>query len=519
MPTRKLTLFAGLLAGCLLTVAAQGQEVSELLQYVPSESNTLAVLRVKELIQSPRGQKEGWADKHESEFLQGAATIPPWVPLFVRSSYVRPGTRGGEWTVVLLPLPQGHDISQLATREGTEVQQIGDRPAVASHRFSGYFIEFDGDAGKILGGISPGTRQDAARWVRDVGGAGKKPISDYLAGAAADTSDQIVLAIDLADMLDPIMVRNRIDQSAVIEQNPGRRAVLVVDFQSLQGARLSIRTNEETTAEIRLDFGRTIGSDGQQMRALLEEFLNDAGAALDELAEAKATVEGRSVTFSMPLSDESLRRVLSLITTPPPPSAPGRQAPTPAAPTPALGAAQPDAAASRRYFNNVNRILDDLERARTRSSNYARTAQWHFTFADKIDRLPTTGVDLDLLKYGSDVSAKLRAVGASLRGTVVQVNALDKTVVYNVEQTPVFQSGVDWWWGGARTAWGPYNYGMPQQVHTNVTSNLQEVRQQQAEIVQASEPERNQIWQMINDERAAIQREMIGRFGAEFQSR
>jgi hypothetical protein len=208
-----------------------------------------------------------------------------------------------------------------------------------------------------------------------------------------------------------------------------------------------------------------------------------------------------------------------LITTPPPPSAPGRQAPTPTAPTPTLAVAQPEAVASRRYFNNVNRILDDLDRARARSSNYSRTAQWHFNFADKIDRLPTTGVDPDLLKYGSDVSAKLRAIGASLRGTAVQVNALNNTVVYNVEQTPVWQSGVDWWWGGARTAWGPYNYGMPQQVQTNVTSNLQEVRQRQAEIVQASEPERNQIWQMINDERNAVQREMIGRFGAEFQNR
>jgi len=519
MPTRKLTLFAGLLAGCLLTVAAHGQDVSDLIRYVPSDSNTIAVLRVKDLIQSPRGKKEGWADKHESEFLQGAATIPPWVPLFVRASYVRPGTQGGEWTVVLLPLPQGHDISQLATREGTEVQKIGDLPAVSSHRFSGYFVEFGGDAGKVLGGIAPASRQDAARWVGDVAGTGKKPISDYLGTAVSDAADQIVLAIDLADMLDPITVRNRIDQSAVIEQNSSRRAVLVVDFQSLQGARLAIRTNEETTAEIRLDFGRTIGSDGQQMRDLLVEFLNDAGAALDELAEAKVAVQGRSVTFTMPLSDESLRRVLSLITTPPPPSAPGRQAPTPTAPTPTLAVAQPEAVASRRYFNNVNRILDDLDRARARSSNYSRTAQWHFTFADKIDRLPTTGVDPDLLKYGSDVSAKLRAIGASLRGTAVQVNALNKTVVYNVEQTPVWQSGVDWWWGGARTAWGPYNYGMPQQVQTNVTSNLQEVRQRQAEIVQASEPERNQIWQMINDERNAVQREMIGRFGAEFQNR
>lgn len=506
-----------MLATLLWTAAAFGQDTADLLRYVPADANTLAVLRVKELTESPRGRQEGWAEKHESEFLQGAVTIPPWVELFVRGSYVRPGTHGGDWTVVVLPLPPSYELSQLATREGTEVQDIGGMAAVQSARHSGYFVEFKGDEAdeRILGGIAPATRQDAARWVRDVAGRGRMQLSEYLRAAAADAAPQIVLAIDLQDMLDPAMIRHRIDGSAAVKQAATGSAALKVDFQALHGARLAIHTDTATTAEIRLDFGRNIGDEGELVKPLLVEFLNDAGAALDELEEAQTSVEGKSVKLTMPLSDESLRRILSLITAPPPPSAPGRQ--PPAAPAPKPDSTQPDLIASRRYYKAVVRNIDDLDRARSRASNYARTAQWHNSFADRIDRLPTSGVDPELIRFGGDVSARFRALGASLRGVAVQVNALDKTIVYNVERHQVYNTGFEWWWGGAHTAYGPYTYGQP--VQTTVTSNLEEVRSKQAEVVQASEPERTQIWQMILEDRARVERDMVAKFGAEFQKR
>lgn len=514
----RLLLWWNLLGGALLlNASAAAQDVSELLRYLPSDANTIAVLRVRELVDSPRGQSEGWAEQHETEFLQGAVTIPPWVDVLVRGSYVRPGTQGGDWTVVVIPLPAEYEMSKLAEREGTEVQEIGERPAVASTRYGGYFVQFGGEGEpRVLGGIAPATRQDAARWVREVGGRGRPQLSEYLSDAAAERSTQIVLAIDLHDMLDPIMVRNRIDSSAVLTRSDPR-AALKVDFQSLRGARLTIHTAETTSAEIRLDFGRTLGNEAEHVKPLLIEFLHDAGAELDELEDARVVVQGRSVLLRMPLGDESLRRVMSLVTTPPPPSAPGRQPPVPEPPQPSPSAAQPDLAASRRYFRAVNRIVDDLQRAYGRASSYTRTAHWHITFADRIDRLPTAGVDPALLQYGRDVSNRLRALGASLRGTGVQVNALERSIVYNVQQYPVYPTGFEWWWGGAHTVFGAYTYGRP--VAVEVTSNLEEVRRKQAEVVQQSAPERDQIWRMILDDRAATEREMVGKFGSEFQQR
>jgi hypothetical protein len=260
---------------------------------------------------------------------------------------------------------------------------------------------------------------------------------------------------------------------------------------------------------VRFDFGRRIGDEGKFVKPLFVEFLNDAGAALDELESAEVKVDGQTVTLRTPLSDESLRRVLSLITAPPPPHSPGRAAQaTPAPPQPASG---PDAIASRRYFQAVSRNVDDLRRAYARAQSYTRTAQWHDNFAQRIDHLPTAGVDPALVDYGRRISSQLRALGASLRGTGVKVNALDRTVVYQTDYVPA--NGFEWWWGGARTAWGPVVN--PQNVV--VTSNLQEVRAKQAEVVAAAAPERDQIWQIINDERDAMERQMVGKFGEQFR--
>ena len=62
------------------------------------------------------------------------------------------------------------------------------------------------------------------------------------------------------------------------------------------------------------------------------------------------------------------------------------------------------------------------------------------------------------------MSSMLRALGASLRGMGVKVDPLNQQITYNVEQKPIYYSGADWWWGGAHTAYGPYNYGRPMET-------------------------------------------------------
>ena len=510
---------AGLLAGLTFTSSIAAQGVEDLLPYVPDDANAIAVIRARALKESPRGKAEDWEQQHEERFLAGGSNVPPWVDVLVRASHARPGVPGGDWTVVLTHLPDGFDMAGLAERQEAELQEIDGHGLVYSAKNNGYFVELT-TAGsgrpRILGGMAPATRQSAARWLESTSGnLGPIGLSEYLTNAAQDESAQVMLAFDMEHMLDPGFVRYRLNGAAALEGKALEKSALTILLQTIKGIRFDVHVDEEITADVHMEFGRNVGNEGEYLKPLLIEFLDDAGATLDEMASAETKIDGRKVTLSMPLSDESLRRVLSLLTAP----SPHNGQPVAAEPAEPETDAEEDESkvdvrASRRYFNSVNNIVDDLSRAYSRAKSYSRTAQWHINFADKIDKLSTRGVDPDLAYYGQWVATQLRGLAASLQGTAVQVNALEKSVVYNVNAQPGYYSGADAWWGGARTAWGPYTYGRP--VDVEVTSNLQQVREQQAQAVSASAPQREQIWQMINDERASMERKMIGRYGDEF---
>jgi hypothetical protein len=219
------------------------------------------------------------------------------------------------------------------------------------------------------------------------------------------------------------------------------------------------------------------------------------------------------------LSDESLRRILSLITTPKPQSSPEEpavaQTEPPSDPVPPEETTEGgiDERASRRYWEAVNRNLDDLASAYQRSTTYSQTAQWHETYARRIDQLSTRGVDPDLVKYATWISSALRTLGTSLRGVAVDVNALEQDIYYYEQTFPVY-TGAEMWWGVPQTIYGPYTYGRP--YHTQVHTNLQEVREQQAAVVDATNPERQQIWELISEERTATQKAMVDRYGEQF---
>ena len=509
------------LCATLLVASSRADEVSELLPMVPEGANTIAVLRVKDLTGSPRGLRENWAEKHEQEFLDGTLTIPPWVTSIVRTSYFRPGMQGGEWSSILLPLPEAANLDQIAEREKVEIQQISGHAAVLSPRRNGYFVMLKGASegpGRILGGLTPATRQEVSRWIQEIqqGDAG---VSDYLSKAASTPDAQLVMAIDLHELLDPIHIRYRLEGSPVVKEHPGTRAALTIDLQSLTGAKLAVRVGEETSALITVDFARAPGEEGKLIKPLLVELLNDMGAPLDELPDAKVGVVGQSVLMEMPLSDTSLRRILSLITAPPTHAGTGRSVAAttqPSPPTPNNSRAREvTVPASKRYFKTIDRCINDLHRAYSSGKAYNNTAQWHDNFARRIEEIPPVGVDPELLKFGQRMADDLRALGQSLQGTVIKVDLLNNQVQTNVDVQPAYYNGFDWWWGGAWTVGGqPYYYGQP--VNVQVNSNLPEIRAKQAEVVAEGAPERDKLWSMIMKDRNDMLEAMTKKYGEEF---
>ncbi len=523
---RQLCVLACSVIVALTSMNASAQDVESLLPFIPEDANSIAVVRARELKESPRGRAENWAEQHDTNFLAGASTVPPWVQLLVRGSYVQPGA-GSQWTAVLVPVPANYSMNDLAAREESQVQAIGTHPVVYSQRYQGYFVQLaqaSNDSMGVLGGLSPASRQDAARWIDDTEeAAAAVAISDYLVAAATAPDAHVVLALDTHHMLDPAMIAHRLNGCAALEGHDAEKDALANAFANLHGVTLSINVENAIHMSLKFDFDVDLGDEAQYVKPVFLELLNDLGSALDELETAEPYIYPRSVSLESPLSDESLRRILSLITTPRPSSAedsavaetdPPADIDPPADTPPSTTDSGIDIRASRRYWDNVNRNIDDLLRAYQRANNYERTAQWHDNFANRIDHLSTRGVDPDLVKYAGWISSALRTLGTSLRGTAVDVGALEQTIVYNWQAYPVY-TGAEMWWGVPQTAYGPYNYG--RQYNVQVQTNLQEVREKQAEAVQATSPDREQIWQMINAERSETQKAMVERYGPQFE--
>ncbi len=474
-----------------LLVAGEAEVLS---RYLPSTANTLTIVRVAEIFQTPRAQAEGWAEKQEERFLNGAAMIPAWVDTLVIGALVHPAVPEEVWSAAVVRQPEQVTLESIAQREQSPVEQLAGVSAVRSHRDS-YLIQLQPG---LLAAYRPAHRLDASRWIRSLATDAASPLSPYLQEVIRQEG-HIVMGLDLTDLLDAGRVEQQLMQDERFSTHRTLVKRLVPLIAGVRGITLSINLQPSTQAVVTVDFSDDVGPSGSSVKTLFVSALDDLGAAIDEFAASKAQTQGQSVVLSCQLSDESLRRILSLVVTPSTPSPPHppevAQLP-PASPEPAsrnIETSEHSASrASQRYFDAVNKMIDDLQRANRRANDYARTAGWHDSFANRILELPTEGVDRSLLIYGQHIASWFRALAASLRGQAIEIDAQQQTLIYDVNYTPGWASV---------NVWGGVGYG---EAAYNVTSNLQQVREQQAASVIAGTRDREQIWQFIADERSQM---------------
>src|SRR5690606_3749043 len=123
-------------------------------------------------------------------------------------------------------------------------------------------------------------------------------------------------------------------------------------IEGLRGVKFELRVTDSMQGRVVLVFSRPIGDEGQYLHQILRDVMHDSQAAIDELADSRVSFEGSSAVFDMPISESTLRRILSLIgdlplEPPPAPLAAGRSADI-------------DSEATLRYFHAVNRFVDDV---------------------------------------------------------------------------------------------------------------------------------------------------------------
>jgi hypothetical protein len=470
-----------LLVSIVATGVPCGAAESDLLQWMPGSCNAVAVIRMRKLVESPFGRQEKWADQVRRAYAEGLLSAPPWVKQVVRATSF--GTSGAPITYSVYSMDQDSVIGDIAKHERASTEKIAGRFAVLSPR-GVYFVQL---ADGLVGTVQPPDRQAVSAWVRSRAAEKGTELSPYLQSALANgDTGTIVLAVDLTDMLGQKRVRDWLATSPRLRSS-GNLDQLAALVASIRGARLSLAVTDVIDGRLRLDFDAPVGSHAGALKAIVLQWLEDAGAQMAVLANAKTMVAEKSLTFETPLNERALQRILSLIRSP---HLPGRGE---------IGNAadlMPNAVASAAYYDSVCQLLNSLIRRNQGASDYDKTALWHETFARKIAELPRTGVDSELLNWGQGISDKLRALAASLRGIPVEVNKLESSIRFN--STTYYN-----WYANSADA-GPLYF--PAWIKSE--NNVDDVRARQDDVIAQNADQREAIWTMMKQATAEIARKM-----------
>lgn len=502
--------------GAIQTAVAD-DSIAGCLKYIPGEANVVVVLRVEHLLQSPRGTKEGWAKQTEDGFLAGTEPLPPWVNVGMRAAQFSPEEGKIGWSLGLILSGGDVNVDTVAEQERVKPSLIAGKKVVRTSRGS-YVTQIDKH---LLAVVNPAYRQVLARWIRQtVNGKAVVEISPYLKNAILSGEPHLLIAVDTDYLFDPDRLDAWIKANPSIAQVPADSAFASRLFRGLRGVQLTATVEEATTANVHFDFSEDVGNRGELVKRVFLDFLDNSSAALEDFQNARVASSGKAVDLQVNLSDSNLKRILSLVVSPHPSGGrPTKTASNGGSAPPAAGLDTPSASPStsapkgpavelsRKYYRAVNQLVDDLSVRVNRATKPEKTAVWHDNYAKKIDQMSINGVHPDLVKYGASVAARLRALSASLRGVPLKVDTIQGSLVYNTQYNPGYMN-FNWWGGGS--------YGAPS---VQVTSNLQQVREQQAAAIEQGNDQRQQIWSSLENDRQAIRQRMNDVFHADFETK
>jgi hypothetical protein len=473
--------------------------LDEMLARIPAHANTVLVIDVPALHKSPLGLRENWAKRHERNFAEGVATIPPSAERVVGAAQLDLTTLSPVWESVLLESPKPVSDEQLARAVSGATDKVSGQTIMLGRNNSYYTVLTP----KIVGNLRPANRQEMARWVRFAKQNNKPVISKYLESAAASLNpkSQLVLALDLTDVIDPDGIRERLKKTKTLSGSRVNQDALVNELTNLKGIAFTLHVGTAVEGELRIDFGLPAKVFAPVAKALVIEALEKMGAAIDDLDGWEAKAQGNSVILSGKLSEPALRLILSPFIKPTtviqsqPVESPG-------------GGAQLDPVilASMRYYRSLDIYLDGLKKQRPRSFN--QQAQWYLKTAGNIDDLPILNVDEELIRYGQAVSSTLRG----LANTSQAVAAQNKTLEGNLSEQFVAVPGA---YNYARWGYyGGYAYSVP---GVEVQNNYSQIGNMMATNSNSEGALRQQTWRNIDDAGNKVRLSMTKKYGVEFK--
>ncbi|MBA2114225.1 hypothetical protein [Bremerella alba] len=478
----------------------------ELTKRIPDGANAILFVDVNKLQNSPLGKAHNWREKQEDAFEAGVESIPPQANTFVAAAKFDIRTKHPEWQVGLMELKYDPSLPKIAVRYQGTTDYISERP-VAILPGDIYLVKF---MENVVGYGMPAKRQDVAKWITRYYDNSLLGLSDYLAEAQtfADAGSPIIVALDLTHALSPQLVRTRLDSMETLKGKQVDLDQVAKVLASLRGISLGVTVQDSMVGAVKVDFAEDVTILKDFAKPLLLEILGNQGMMIDEIESWEETVSGNRIQLTGPLYASGLRRILSLVDTPPSLQEAKQKTAQKGEGSEANEKKDLTIASSQIYYKSVVTMLDELRVKKKGRQTMGQISVWFDKYARKIDRLPIANVDPDLLDYGSYVSQSLRTgqsqvTDAAARSRIRQNDVPEQYDVTSYS-TPI---GANW---SGQYSWNGW-VSTPDWQRTG--SKMSNVRME--EQIRGAKSA-NDVMRDIENATASIRRHMTEKYGVEF---
>ncbi len=410
---------------------------------VPNTANTIVLINVEKLLNSPMAVAENWREDPVKRFAAGLTNVPSDSKQVLIASQLDIEFMRPVWELGMVQVDQVPTTAELAAKFQGTADSVADLPAVRLPDDS-YLVRF---SDTLLGAHAPGNRQAVSRWLYESEGSLSPYLQEAIGYAARGT--EFIVAVDLKDSvaIDGAQKQLEAFDSQVLKDanlDPRELAELLA---SVKGLMLGMTFDRQAFGKIKLDFGRDASMLADIAKPLFLSILEQRGLMIDEFHEWKAKVEGDRIIFGGYLTSSGLMRLSSLIDLPtqalyslprrpagrgpsqteePSPKEPPQVADQPPATDSKTAVRQPAETAipntgqaiiepTRQYFQKVDILLRDLRSRKREARTFGQIGLWYENYARKIDRLPLMNVDDQMLDYGGYVGYQLRNASHAIR--------------------------------------------------------------------------------------------------------
>jgi hypothetical protein len=391
-----------------------------LVRKVPEGANAIVLVNVEQILQSEFARSHNSKQKLAEAFEEKALLIPPSATQFVLAAQFDLEHFTRIWEAAVMELKHQPHFDQIAKATRRNVEKVGGLEAIGGSKVFALNL-----GEKQLGLLVPSNRQLAARWAQRIH-QNNQPLSNYLAKTSSysDTAGtDIILAVDLTDVLPQAFIADRLKNSEVLKGRKVDIDKVASILARVQGLRLGVKIGAKGNAMLVVDLQDDPAPLADFAKPLILSILEDKGLMIEEMEGWKVAFDKKSISLQGTLSDEGLRRVMSVVELPADPIS-MVQTETAAAPKKTEEAsASLIAAASQKYFKAIEQQLDSLRLQKKDAKSLGQIALWIENAARRIDRMPSLNVDPELVDYGAQVATEMRNMVAALQGAGIQTGA------------------------------------------------------------------------------------------------